>query len=233
MSEVIDYLVNTLEIAGVILQAFLVISLLRGSLRKYRILFLYAVATLVTTLLEVVVSQTSGRENHLFRTLYWSDEIALDLLLFLMVISLTFMAMEGNPLRAKAGRVLITIVAVVVILPFVVFQRPVSTNWNPWFASTSQLLSFGAAIMNLGLWTALLGSRRRDPQLLMVSAGLGVAVTGAAIAYGVRRFIPQTGARWIPNLLINATHVASMFLWCWAFRPVKRRQTLPAPVTSL
>ena len=40
--------------------------------------------------------------------------------------------------------------------------------------------------MNLGLWTALIGTKKRDPLLLTVSAGLGVAVTGAAIAFGLQ-----------------------------------------------
>jgi hypothetical protein len=81
------------------------------------------------------------------------------------------------------------------------------------------MLNFGAAIMNLALWSALLVSRKRDPQLLKVSIGVGVAVAGQAIGFGIRRFIPdQSTVREFPDLFMALTHVLSVFIWCAAFR---------------
>jgi hypothetical protein len=51
-----------------------------------------------------------------------------------------------------------------------------------------------------------------------VSAGLGVAVTGIAITYGLLQFT-STSFRWLPDLFKSLTQVASMVIWCWAFRP--------------
>ena len=75
-------------------------------------------------------------------------------------------------------------------------------------------------MMNLGLWTALIGTKKRDPLLLTVSAGLGVAVTGAAIAYGLRRYrTPRGLPQQLANLFKTLTYLASVAIWCWAFRP--------------
>src|SRR5580704_19041909 len=96
-----DLLFNILEIAGVGLQALLVVVLLPSSIRKYPLLFLYCATQLVTSVLEVLVSHSggrgAGRQSSLFIRMYWIDEIVLDSLLFLLVITLIYKALEGKP----------------------------------------------------------------------------------------------------------------------------------------
>ncbi|MBZ5677398.1 MAG: hypothetical protein LAP61_24405 [Acidobacteriia bacterium] len=148
-----------------------------------------------------------------------------------MVITLIYRALEASPVRIAMGRLLGAVVAVVLVVPFVLFSaRRFSTNW---FDGTSQLLNFGAAILNLGLWTALIATKKRDPLLLKVSAGLGVAVTGAAIAYGLRRYTPPTSTpQQLANLFKTLTYLTSVAIWCWAFRPAaKKNPAPPATVT--
>lgn len=223
-----SYVTNFLEVVDVALQLVLIFLLLHGPSRRYLALLVYSVAVLLSTALEFVVLHLTHPDRALYRKIYWSDEVITDLLLFLVVISLTNLALEDNPMRAKTSRILAGIVAAVLILPFLLFNPPLfssPTHWSPawgrWFNSTSQMLNFGAALMNLALWSALLASRkRRDPQLLKVSIGVGVAVAGQAIGFGIRRFIPdQSTLREFPDLFMSLTHVLSVFIWCWAFRP--------------
>jgi hypothetical protein len=222
----VSFATNSLEAVDVALQLVLICLLLRGPFRRYVSLFVYSVAVLLSTALEFVVFHLPHPDRALYRKVYWSDEVVVDLLLFLVVISLTNLALEGNPLRAKTSRILAGIVAAVLILPFVLFNPPLftspthwSTAWGRWFNSTGQMLNFGAAIMNLGLWSALLVSRKRDPQLLKVSIGVGVAVAGQAIGFGIRRFIPdQSTLREFPDIFMSLTYVLSLIIWCSAFR---------------
>jgi hypothetical protein len=219
-----------LEAVSIAIQAVLIVFLLRGSFRRYPLLLLYCVLQLAATISEEYVFRVHGQTNF-FRRLYWTDEVTLDLVLFLMVITLIYRAVEGSPVRIAMGRLLGAVVAVVLVVPFILFSaRRFSTAW---FDGTSQLLNFGAAIMNLGLWTALIGTKKRDPLLLTVSAGLGVAVTGAAIAYGLRRFTPPTSTpQQLANLFKTLTYLASVAIWCWAFRPAaKNNPAPPAAVT--
>ena len=212
------------------IQAVVIVFLLRGPFRRYPVVLLYCTLQLATTLTEGYVYRVFGENSAIFRKLYWTDEVSLDLLLFLMVIMLTYRALEASPMRAGMGRLLGAVVLIVLVVPFVLFtSRRFSRTW---FDSTSQLLNFGAAIMNLGLWTALIGTKKRDPLLLSVSAGLGVAVTGAAIAFGLRRFTPTLSTpQQLADLFKTITYLASVAIWCWAFRP--RAGKSPAPPAAV
>jgi len=224
-----------LEAASFILLLGIIVFLLRGPFRRYPLVLLYCALQLAANLSEDYVLRVLGEPrdtSRLFITLYWTDEVVLDLVLFLLVIAMTYRALEGSPMRAGIGRFLGAVVLIVLVVPFVLFHsRRFGTGW---YNSTSQLLNFGAAIMNLGLWTALLGTKKRDPLLLRVSAGLGIAVTGAAIAYGLRKFTTAGGTeRDLANLLKATTYVASVVIWFWAFLPTARKSaTPPASVSS-
>lgn len=218
-----------LEAISIVIQALVIFFLLRGPFRRYPLLLLYCALQLAATVTEEYVLRVFGDTSALFRRLYWTDEVILDLLLFLMVITFTYRALESSPLRAAMGRLLGAVLVIVLVVPFILFKARRFSS--PWFDGTSQLLNFGGAIMNLGLWTALIGTKKRDPLLLTVSAGLGIAVTGAAIAFGLRRFTPPGTAQQLVNLFKTITYLASVAIWCWAFRPAARKN--PAPPAAL
>jgi hypothetical protein len=202
----------------VLLLSFL---LLQSYYRKYPLLFGYRLTYLATSILEVALVHHFGtRLNSTYTFVYWTDEVVLDLLQFLLVIALTYRAMEGNPSRPVFGRFFGLVVIIMVLVPLLIFRRPLFSNH--WFYQTSQLLNFGAGVMNLALWTALLGSKRRDPQLLVVSAGLGLAVTANAISFGIR----VLGAKGVPHRFADALSTAadlfSLVIWCWAFQPKRK-----------
>src|SRR5712691_6755527 len=169
---------TSLVSVGLVLEAILIALILRKhAFRDYPLLFAYAVAQFAANVAETFVLFKLGRGNAAYKVVYWTDEMLLDTLLFLTVITLTYKALAGKPNRAATGRLLRIIVAVVLILPFVLFyQRGILSN--PWFYGAGQVLHFGAAIMNLALWTALIGMKPRDAQLMTVSAGVGLAATG-------------------------------------------------------
>ncbi|HEX5430677.1 MAG TPA: hypothetical protein VFW83_01825, partial [Bryobacteraceae bacterium] len=78
------------------------------------------------------------------------------------------------------------------------------------------------------MWTALLTSRRREHQLLTVSAGVGMIVTGWAVSFGLRELFPSAFS-WT-DLFAAVANVAGILLWCLAFRPAARRS---APARAL
>lgn len=227
-------LFSIIEYGSIALQLLLLISLLlRRNFRRYPLLLVYSIVVLAATTAEVFVVNALGTRSAGYRNLYMADEVIVDLLLFLMVIVMTYQAMGENPLRAKVGRLLGVVVAGVLLLPFLLFRDTIFGL--RWFYETSQMLNFGGAIMNLALWTALLGNKKRDPLLLSVSAGLGVAVTGAAITYGLLHFrwAASGTARDLVNLIKSLAYLISLVIWCWTFRPPPRHQMSPPhPVTA-
>ncbi|HEV8146837.1 MAG TPA: hypothetical protein VGP79_10665 [Bryobacteraceae bacterium] len=184
--------------------------------------FLFCILLLVTSLAEVLVVQwmTYGTRSDTYRRLYWTDEMVTDTFLFIMVAVMIYRATEGTPLRKLAERLFSGVVTVALLLPFVLFDKWFS---NHWFNRSSQLLNFGGAILNLLLWTALLGMRRRDTQLLTVSAGLGVIVTGSAVFYGLLATFnkdPEVAA--MLNLGYVLSRCAGLAIWCWAFWRIRK-----------
>jgi len=103
-------------------------------------------AVAVSVALAYVLQKWGADRDHYFNV-FWGGELLLDLQLFLLMITLTPRALEGNPLRSTVVRMMGVIVLVVLLVPFVAFEsRVFTTKWND---STSQLLNFGAAVMNL------------------------------------------------------------------------------------
>src|SRR5580658_2393909 len=137
-----------------------VVFLLLGPVRRYRFVLAYCSLQLCTSALETVTLRKFGSRSRQYSTAFWTDEIVLDLLLFLILILLAYRAMEGSPARGTMGRLLGAVTVIAIALPFVLFKGAfVKTAW---LGHASQVLNFGAAIVNLGLWTVLLGSRKRD-----------------------------------------------------------------------
>jgi hypothetical protein len=225
-----EFISNAVGVAGMVLQVLALILLIRGPVTRYFPLFLYLLTWTGATVAEGWVLRTKGGSDPMYYNVYWGGELLLDMLLFFLVISLTVRALEGSPLKPKIVRLFTIILAVVLIAPFVLFDSALFTQrWNQ---SVAQLLNFGAAVMNLGLWSALVMTRQRDRQLLTVSAGLGIAVAGAALTLGVRQFTSQGDLlRDISDSVHRMSQIASPLIWCWAFRPAKPQLTAP-PVTA-
>jgi hypothetical protein len=219
---------DVLGTVGGAVTLFLFILLLLGPNRKFWILTVYAgwefLGSLALTIFDL---KRTPAQHTLYGHIYWTNEVAVDLLLFLVVIALTHEAVPKGSMRLKVDRFLGAVVFAVLALPFLAL-RPNFAPWpRPgWFNSAGEILNFGAAIMNLGLWGALIGSRQRDPQLFKVSAGLGVRLAGTALSYGIRHFVGVWDT--VPNLLLMLTQIAGWLILCWAFWSARKPQPVPA-----
>jgi hypothetical protein len=217
-----SYIQPALQICAVLLNIVLLVLLLRGFLRKYTFLFIYNLAQFLIILAERVLLQDADRGTAHYRHVYWSTEIIWDFLLFLLIADFIQRALAGRPQQALARKLLWGVSAAVVILPFVLYSdRPIFESH--WFSGATQVINFGAAILTLVLWGALIASRDRDPQLMTVCAGLGITVAGAAFAWGVRQLAPghssgAEGVRYIADFFAVLTYLGGLALWCWAFR---------------
>lgn len=204
----------------------LAVLLLRGPFRQYPLLLAYCATELAILIGEGIVFNSAGVKSLAYRYAYWSGDVLHDLMLFLLVIALTYRTLAGSPMRPATGRMLKIIAVAAVVLPFVLYH-PYFTG--RWFRHTSQLLSLGAAFLNLLLWTATIGTKKRDPQLLMVSAGVGITVTGLAIAYGLLQFMSSDTVRWLPDLFKGLAQVAGSAILCRGFWPAFGRHGIAPP----
>jgi hypothetical protein len=208
-------LFNSLSFLNVVLQLTLIAFLLRGHVRRYGTLLTYCLIQLAMNAFQYVAYYTAGVRSALYRNVYWSSEVVAYLLLFIMVILMTDRVLQGSAMRPQAARILLVITIAATALPFVLYHPYFTSRW---YRHACQLLSLSGALMNLILWGAMIGKRDRDPQLMKVSAGLGIAVTGVAISYGLFQFVSAEWT-WVTDLFKSATLLAMLGVWCWAFRP--------------
>jgi hypothetical protein len=247
VTQVYDILAPVLGFANGLALFLLIVFLLLGPARKFWVVLLYVswefLATVGLTFAYLHIysrAQISTDAAQLYTRLYWTNDVVADLLRFVLVAVLIYQVVGSS--RPLLGRGLSILVLATVVLPFILF-RPIfpangsptdAFNWYPtgsWFNSTSQLLNFGAAIMNVVLWGALIQSKKRDPQILAVSIGLGILVTGTAISYGLRHFAaPRGDLRQLYNLLLNLVQLGAWLIWCRTFWPLPRSKTPLAAV---
>lgn len=266
MTHIYDVFALVLGVSSALALFLLVVLLLLGPTRKFWVVLFYAswelLATAGLTLADYYLNGTAQQLDHptqsaanrLYAQLYWSNDVIVDLVRFVLVAVLIYKVVGSS--KPQLGRVLSGLVLAMIALPFLLFHpihqyRPrtalqqgasrllnlgavVFETYPPaaWFNSTSQLLSFGAAIMNVILWGALLQSKKRDPQILAVSLGLGILVTGTAISYGLRHFLPHGSFTAAINLFLNLTQLATWLIWCRAFWPAPRRKIPAAAVLT-
>ena len=250
MTHIYDILAPVIGICSAAALILLVVLLLLGPTRKFWIVLLYAswelLGTVVLTLADLLLHGTAQVDHptdasRLYARLYWTNDVINDLLRFVLLTVLIYMVVGSS--KPLLGRVLTGLVLAMIVLPFLLYQPIFSpprapafgTEYYPraaWFNSTSQLLNFGAAIMNVILWGALIQSRKRDPQILALSLGLGIMLTGFAVGYGLRHFIPQGGFTAAFNLFLNLTELAAWLIWCNAFWPVRKHNMPGAAVLT-
>ena len=222
---------NALSYAGTALLVVLLYLLVRGPLSRYFPLFLYTLTYLMTSLAEAWAFRQGGFESALYFDVYWGGELLLDVLLFFVVITLTSRALEGSPLRKSVLRFLALVLVIVLIIPFVAISPPVfGTRWNN---RVTELFNFGAAVMTLGLWTALLAGQRRDRQLLTVSAGMGVLLASAAFTMALRHSASSgTALRAVFDWMHRLFFIGGIVIWCRAFWPAGKPKPTAAPTVS-
>ncbi len=221
-----DFVRKAVEDVGIAGQLLLLYLLLRGPIRRYYLIFIYVVVETLGTYADKYARGLGGAQ---FRAVYYGTEVFTDLLLFVVVILFTYQIMEDSPLRAKVRKILALIALGTMVVPAVAFSSPYFSR--AWYDSTIQLFNFGAAIMNLGLWTAIIATKNRDRQLMLVCAGLGIAVAGNAALWGMRKL--TTGeARAVANLLIQIMYLVRLGIWCWAFRPQRKNPSPPVDPKS-
>jgi hypothetical protein len=217
------------NLIGIPLEVLILAAMLRGSYRRYPALFLYMAAVFVVSLVETPMyilghlDAVRLHDRHVwsqYLKIYWFDERVLMALVFVVVLSLIYQATE----RSRSRRVLRTSMVSGAVLfsavAFWVHYDPVVPT-GQWMTAWTSNLNFCAAILDLGLWAMLIGSRLKDSRLLLLSGALGILFTGAAIAGSIsnlavtRHSSTLTFAGGLVNI---ASNLAFLYIWWQALR---------------
>src|ERR1035441_967121 len=157
---------------GVPLELMVIAALLRGEYRRYPFIFLYAVIDLLTTILEIQPSMAyrSGTPEVRLRWahMFWFNEQIMQVLVFVLVLSLVYSATKHLRPRRALLTGMICVSLLVASISLWAHSDPnlsMGRNMTRW----TRDLNFCAAVLDLGLWALLIGSRRKDYKLLLVT----------------------------------------------------------------
>lgn len=205
--------------ADLLLDVLIIAALLRIGYRRYFFLLLYVIADFLTTVIEIqpslAYSTASPAAKVMYADMYWWNERIIQVLVFAMVISLIYMATAQVHPRRGVFAVVVLGTAIFGALTFLIqFDRHLP-SWR-WMTYWTRDLNFGAAILDLGLWAALIGSRKKDYRLLMISGALGIQFTGGAIGQAFRG-MSDNWAQFIGDCFY-LTNLTCLYIWWQAFR---------------
>jgi hypothetical protein len=207
-------------IVGLPLELLIIAALIRGPFRRLPFVFIYTVALFFTTVVEMPVNAAylkGVRLSHSPAFYYWIDEGILQVLVYAVVISLIYGATAEIRSRTLVRAALTSAAAVFAGASFLIHYNP-HVVIGMWMTLWSRDLNFTSAVLDLALWAMLLGSRKPDTRLLLLSGGLGIQFTGEAIGHSLREWLPWALSP--GDVIITVVNVASLWIWWQALRTV-------------
>lgn len=215
------YVWVVLSSIGILLQLLLIHELLKGAFKRFPMLFTYAVTLFLTTIVEAAAfyDPQIWRKSSGY---YWIVDSIRQLLIFCLVISLTYKTMGDSPSRLSVRRGLVVGAAIVALVSLYATREDA---FGFWMTRLSRNLSFCAVILNLILWAVLIKSRLADRTLLLISGGLGIQMAGQAIGHSLRQVSHDQSSpvRISGDLMLVISHLACLYIWWQAFRAFDRK----------
>jgi len=215
-----------LALVGVILLSMVVSTMLRGSWRRYPFVFSYAVFAILSTVFQNALRHYYGPRSPQFVRAYWALDFVATLLVLLVIIHLIRAAMAGHPYRNPVfvGLLLgVVVTAAGSIFLMEAFSR--SFTLGRWMTEVGRDYYFSAVLLNAILWCVLV-RRNQDKQLFLLTSGLGLKLTGAAMAHALRL---AHAPLWLGNNILMVTYMLSIYVWYVALAKVPE----PTPVAPL
>ncbi|MGA3024542.1 MAG: hypothetical protein ABSF98_07225 [Bryobacteraceae bacterium] len=176
-------------------------------------------------ILMVIYARVSNADSGLYAKTYWTGDIILHGLILLLVLFLIREALVGSRGPDMTAFAIPAPVAVFVGVTLYLLY----TSGPGWVFLLSRNLSFAEELLNLVLWIILIRNRSRDVVLLLVSAGLGIQVTGEVIGRTIWLPAQASSISWLPKAIVLLCQAGALFVWYCAFRAYGRRRAESRP----
>lgn len=216
-----------LWVVGLILEVLVLSALIRGPYTSFPFVFAYSITLFLTTVVEVAVSTANFfGARQMAKLYYWINDAVLQVLIFCVVISLIYKATSQASRQPHLRRWLILGAFLISTLSFLIHRDP-NSDLSVWMTEVSRDLSFCSVILDLLLWSILIMSKTKDQRLLLLSGGLGIQFTGAAIGQSIRQVAHQhrwKGIALSGSVLVVLCAMMCLFVWWQALR---RRKEAP------
>jgi hypothetical protein len=212
-------------VVGLLFEFLIISALLRGGgYKRLPFVFMYMVVDFVTTVLEIPTAIAYVRgvrtASTSYAALYWLDEIIIQILIYAVVISFIYEATRQLRSRRILRASVITGAVLFAGISFLIHYNP-ALNKGSWMTPWTRDLNLCSAILDLGLWALLVGSRSPDHRMLMLSGGLGVKFAGESIGESVRQLSIRNRSRSISltgDVIMLLANMFFLYVWWQAVR---------------
>lgn len=216
-------------IIALLLQARVLSRFLDRLNRDYPVAILFStVLFLLTSASIIVVAYTNNLPREVsipikqaFYSKYAVADLFMHVLLLILMLQLIRQTLQSLALDTGVIRALAVVSALVALGAYFYFRGTQNKETFVVLAETRQVASFWMVLLNLYWWTLLLKKRQLDRRILLLSAGIGLLMTGQVVGDGVMSFATRE-LRWISIcavLIMYATHFACLQAWYNAFNP--------------
>ncbi len=211
---------------GIPLELLAIAAILRGGFRRYPLVFVYVIALFLTSVVEIPTSLAHHSDpgnkelGHSFNANYYRDEGILQVAIFAVVISLIYAATVKLAPRRIVRLGLVTGAVLFVGISFLVHYQP-DPRIGLWMTPWTRDLKFCSAILDLALWALLIGARRKDRTLLILSGALGIMFAGGSIGEAIRNLATPRESHLISNiggLVVMLADLIPLYILWQAFR---------------
>lgn len=199
----------------------------RSGIRRYPLIFTYLLATFLLAAMQVPASMayhSDARQAYSLAFMYGIGEGVATGLLLAVVVSFIYRASDRAGGKRLLRNVLICASAVFMGASFVIHydgRRELAF----WIVLWTRDLNLCAAVLDLGLWTLLVASRRRDVLLLLLTGGMGIMFAGDAIGSAIRHIgiAQHSGPIFLlGNVITTLADSTFLYVWWRAFRQEAR-----------
>lgn len=198
-------------LASVALYVALLSAMLRGTYRYYPFVFAYVIFNLFSTVAQGSFKYNFGATSRAYARAYWVSDFIATLLILLIIIHLIRMAMARHPLRnpVYAG-LLVGLVLTGAVSGFLVQNRSLDPLKSKLMTEVGRDYYFSAVLLVAILWVMLIRTNQENKQLYLLTSGLGLQLTGAAIAHAIR----MSSHMWLlANCFLISTYLLNLYIW--------------------
>ena len=218
----IDWLVCAL---GMILQGMVVSTMLKGSFRRYVVIFIYLVFSILSTVVQFSVRYYYGPDSKIFIRAYWIGDFLGTVLVLLIIIRLIRLALDGHRYRGSVYWGLLMGVVATAGATVVLMSLPAKGfSLGRWMTEMGRDYYFAAVLLNAILWLMLTRARHVNKQVFLLTSGLGLKLSGAAVAHALR----LVGIVRAADVFLILAYLANLYIWYIALK----KFPTPAPAVA-
>ncbi len=212
-------------VIALLMQALVLSRFLNSRNRDYPLAIVFSLVLFLLTsaayfldsFREYLPRDASASLDHTFILAYSAADLFMHVLLLTLMLQLirkTLLGLELNP------RIIVLLAAISLLVAISAYNYYGAAMSTKTLLQTRQVVSFWMVLLNLYWWTLLLRKRQLDRRVLLLSAGIGLMMTGQVIGDGIASISERKG--WmalVAILIMYGTHFACLYAWYSAFQP--------------